>query len=674
MSKVTAIPSGLATLALLKQRFDENRDHLSLFVPFVEDAIANCASDQLLLHELTGIVDRRHGLRIPTSLCATLLNKLVRKTKLRNVGGAFVRGPGAEFESLDDALLDVRVSLDELGEAFSKRLADSGVGELGPSESLEMLASFIAQNKVPLLLSDVGDIGPPAPGLALPMERAAARFIVEHLDPASRLRAPLVALTEGVVLKDLLLLTDIATAAKQFRDLHVILDTPVAFSVLGLHGDQNARAAREMVSLLRQSAARLSVFDRTIAEMQRVLEVYERSLARPGGVLQLHRTELTDHVVARRLSPSDIRTIAATLSVSLDALGIKTIEVPRHEARFTLNEAALALALKDDVTGETDSPRIRHDVDAVAAVLTMRRGQNAASLETARAVFCTSTGRVIRNVTAWFRSEGAPGLAPVVHQHALSGLAWLKRPELAPELKLHELAASCHSALRPSRQTWAKALEHLRKLVAEGQITSDQAVAIAASDLTGPMLAGADETGASIPDTLEQAFAREAELNREVGRSEMRLEMARLEQRLTTEITGVQQAMVEAKADVQRKEVALAALADRGDRERRDLELREAAQRARVEQVAASVGKRLSVAILSVLGVAVVLTTALALPGVFDIVPPAYQPYLWGILALGCVALALLGWHGTSPPELARRLELMVRERVVRLLRPPDVL
>ena len=36
---MTETPKGLATLALLKTRFDEGRDHLELLEPFVADAV-----------------------------------------------------------------------------------------------------------------------------------------------------------------------------------------------------------------------------------------------------------------------------------------------------------------------------------------------------------------------------------------------------------------------------------------------------------------------------------------------------------------------------------------------------------------------------------------------------------------------------------------------------------
>ena len=57
---------GLATLALLKSNFDERRDHIAMFMPFVLDTIARLDADDFNVHDLAKQIAERHGLRIPT--------------------------------------------------------------------------------------------------------------------------------------------------------------------------------------------------------------------------------------------------------------------------------------------------------------------------------------------------------------------------------------------------------------------------------------------------------------------------------------------------------------------------------------------------------------------------------------------------------------------------------
>src|SRR5262249_8628555 len=133
--------------------------------------------------------------------------------------------------------------------------------------------------------------------------------------------------------------------------------------------------------------------------------------------------------------------LASSLPSQLKAVGVHIREVPAHDRRYTLGEAALAEVLADPQTGDVDSPRVRHDIDCVAAVLTQRRGVSRNSFEESSAVFCTTSGGVIKGVQTWYREQGERGVPPIVHQYALTSLAWLKRPKAARGVKLHEIAA-----------------------------------------------------------------------------------------------------------------------------------------------------------------------------------------------------------------------------------------
>jgi hypothetical protein len=276
-------------------------------------------------------------------------------------------------------------------------------------------------------------------------------------------------------------------------------------------------AAREGLSLLREAGARTVAFDQTVDEMRRLLAVFEDHLATPSGIASLHPTDLKRHFLSARYSPSDIRILTATLEQRLQAVGIAIVRLPDHEARFTLDEQKLAAMLTEDGKDPAGSLRVRHDVDAIAAVLTLRKGKNAAAIERSIAVFCTTTWKVARNGQRWYRDQGQSGLPPVILQAALTSIAWLKKPAAAFGLKLHELVALCASALRPTRATWMKLTDNLRRLRDEGVIKDDETAAIVASELTEPLLAELDEESepdaASIVEVIERvigAYRQEA--------------------------------------------------------------------------------------------------------------------------------------------------------------------
>jgi hypothetical protein len=152
-----------------------------------------------------------------------------------------------------------------------------------------------------------------------------------------------------------------------------------------------------------------------------------------------------------------------------------------------------------------------HDVDCLAGVLTRRKGRTSDSLDSARAIFVTDSGMTVKNSTRWYRAEGGKGFPPIIHELSLSNYAWLKRPESAANLKIHEMVALCTAALRPSRQSWERFVDHLRDLEESGQLSSDEVAAVVASELTQNMLAegGIDEESdaESLTEVVERVKA-----------------------------------------------------------------------------------------------------------------------------------------------------------------------
>jgi hypothetical protein len=84
-------PRGLATLAFLKTRFDQGRDHLGLFEPFVEDALRDFGADNFVPADVCKSVESRSGLTIPANTMHALLGRLAMVGYVTRKGGRFFR-------------------------------------------------------------------------------------------------------------------------------------------------------------------------------------------------------------------------------------------------------------------------------------------------------------------------------------------------------------------------------------------------------------------------------------------------------------------------------------------------------------------------------------------------------------------------------------------------------
>lgn len=504
---------GLATVAMLKANFDDRRDPISMFEPFVRDAVATCSSEAMDLAQIQTEVISRHELTLPVNTMRTLLQRLVKRGYLRRDGGRYFRTDKAL--SSEDVLENRRRAEKRqrrLADALIASAAERGVKVESTEDALALVMSFMESYHVKLAFDEppqVDDSLLEDPSSS-PPHVATAIFLREAIVEGGELSDILQEMLEGFVLQNTLLLKDIAEAGRQFKDLQVIADSQILFGALGLRGPAMETATLEFLELLKKTGATLSAFEPTIKEMRQILIMYEEKLSTPEGRESLHPTDLTQHFFAEHFTPADVRQRASLIELRLSSLGINVRELPERAPEWTLDERSLARALADE-SGREDAPRVVHDVDCVAGVLTYRKGRTTESLDSATAIFVTNSGMTVGRTRHWYREQGGLGFPPIIHWLSLSNYAWLKRPASAAKLKVHELVALCTAALRPSRASWERFVKHLRDLERTGELSSDEVAAVVASGLTQNVLAeeGIDEESdaASISEVVERLKA-----------------------------------------------------------------------------------------------------------------------------------------------------------------------
>ena len=310
--------------------------------------------------------------------------------------------------------------------------------------------------------------------------RLLVRFVKEVVPSNNRLTAILQQMLEGFILQNALLLKDIGSISRKFKDLCVFLDTRLVLQALGYQGEPSRVATTQMIAMLKRTGARVAVFEATIKEIKSVLYFHQHRLGTSQGRDSLSPTPLTRFFLINRYTPADVAQIIALLNQSILQAGLSIRPVPARISRYTLDEQDLARRLAKTDTPEGE-PRVWHDVDCVAAVLTLRGSTFPQDINSAKAILVTATGLVIKNVTEWFsrqlagehlKGKSESLIPPIVHHIALSNAAWLRFPASGQKLKLHELIALCSAALQPTRRTWGQFKRHLRNLQDSGVVSS----------------------------------------------------------------------------------------------------------------------------------------------------------------------------------------------------------
>lgn len=289
------------------------------------------------------------------------------------------------------------------------------------------------------------------------------------------------------MLQNALFLRDISSIERQFKQLTSYLDTGCILSAIGLEGTPASAATREGLSLLATAGAKLAVFESTVDEVRRILFLYECRVGTKAGRESLFATSLARYFLKNRCTPADIREASSLVVQNLASLGIQVRRYPVRQASFTLDERKLTLELKRPEESELER-RVVHDVDCIASVLTLRKGQDPKSFDNAVAVFTTTNSRLVRTVAGWWDSQDQTGVLPIIHHVRLTNLAWLKKPAGAKGLKMSELVALCWAAIQPSRGLWQRFISHLNKLEEGGRLSNDEAVAVVVSSFTDKYL------------------------------------------------------------------------------------------------------------------------------------------------------------------------------------------
>ena len=486
---------GLATIAFLKARFDSGMDHLGMFQPFVEDAIRMAGSDEVELSVVQRLVREATGLSIPTDVVKSLLRRAAKKGLLTRGGGRYFRSePLQENTELSDRIKELEREHQGLATDLREFARERGDQLGNDDDALAALTKFLDVNHIGMVLGQTPETGPWDTGARL--DRTIAAFVTEVVEERGRSYGVLEGVVQGLIVQNALLLRDIPTTKRHLDGLTVFFDTSVLLRALGYAGLVEQQVAVESLNLIRSAGARLLAFERTVNEVESILQVYEGRLGSQVGMRSLYPTPLTYHFLSSKATPADIRQEIALLRDSLTKLGIRIRDFPPHVSQYTEDEQALADTLKDPKRSpESDDARVWHDVQAIAAVITLRAGTRPERVWNAKYIFVSDSSQTVANSGRWYREWHHSGVEPIVHFRSLTNTAWLVKPANASSVPMHELVAVCQAVLRPSTEVWSRFVSGLGGLVSSGDVSDDESIAVLASEFAHVQLAdlGPDE-------------------------------------------------------------------------------------------------------------------------------------------------------------------------------------
>lgn len=514
---------GLVTVAFLKTRLDQGADHLGIFMPLLIDVLSEMPTESFVTVDVQEALSKKHGVSMPQNTVETLLKRASKKRYLVREAGRYKRNLSRELPRINVAgeKAQIETSQKRLGNSLLDHAKRRGIQFDSADAALDAILKFIEEEQIALLLGSPLSADEPTVGkheLSI-----IAEFIHDIVSRDEALESVLRGMLEGLVLYHAAFLPELSSAARHFRDFQVYFDSALVRQAIGYEGPVIQAMLRENIDLLKASGVQCFVFDKTVLEIKRILAMYEVRLGTDQGRQSLRPSPMTRHFLTQRYSPGDMREMSALLEQDIANAGFFIKAAPERIKKYTAAEEALAKRLANPDKNDEFGPRVMHDVDCAAGILTLRKGRRSASIEDVRAVFATSSQTVIRTARQWWEEdEHETGISPIVNIRAIVNVAWLKKPTVCTDFKMRELIALCAAAMRPSPETWRRFLHHLESLIESKRLTSDQATAIVVSAMSDKLLMEAeieedDETDIDattldeIIDRVKTSFSKEAE-------------------------------------------------------------------------------------------------------------------------------------------------------------------
>lgn len=536
----------LVTLAILKVDWDRGHDYIENFIPFVSDCLAKASQDEVSLEVIHQCLQERFGLAVPVAPLRTILRRAARRDIVRVKGGIYVRNP----EKLRDVDVsrhsaDVARKQADLINKFITFARDRHQTGISNQEAELALLGLLRHTGGQLIEAVVEGVGPTAriPDDSDDLHFLVSSFVAHIADSDPSGYEAFETLVKGAALAGVLYLGDLGDIERRFNNLDVYFDTRFLLRALGHAGPGLQRPYSELLEMTRTLGGNPRCFSQTAEEMHRILDA-------AAYVVGSHRVsgnplgESLKFFLSEGFSSSDIKVFAGRIERDLSSLGVLVRDKPDFQTRLSLDEKKLEEMLEAEVHYRGKEAR-DHDVDSIAAIHRLRRGELFRHLEDARAIFVTTNGGMARAATRFFCGEWDANCVPLcMTEDRFTTVTWLKAPLQAPDLPVSKIIGDCYAALNPSPPLWKRYLGEVKRLEDRGDVSADDAYVLrysteaysALMDLThGDDHAFAEGTIEEVLERARAASREEVEAERDRAKKKHEAEEAerkRIEQDL----------------------------------------------------------------------------------------------------------------------------------------------
>lgn len=492
MKKVDIGAGGLVTVAYLQTKIERQGDNLGILMPLIIDTVYRYREPSFVAVDIQCDIERRHGILIPLQVIDTLLKRAVKGERIERKHGRYwiSQESKIEYPNIDSDIERITERQNNLVEEYIKFSNASGREVHDKETGLKQLFSFFNKEQISILLGDDIENGTPN---RTKSDLVVAKFIQHLAKTQNQLLEVIREILAGLVVYNSLFGKALTFGQLKLDGLKVVFDSPLVWQTLGWEGDENKKMMLETMAMLENAGAKCIVFEKSIMEIKRILAMLESKLGTSAGISSLRSTDLVRNFLVKRFDPQMIKTLSLLLEESVVKAGFEITDTPTRIPEFTAGEQDLTELLTNPNTNDETEPRVIHDVDCIAGVISFRKNKCTEKLKDSKSVFVTLSSRLVKNVLIWWKKyEKCTGICPAIHVRSITNYVWLSSPTQYSDYKLNDLIAICSTILKPSLATWKRFIERLEILTNSNVITNDEMSLIVVSGMTDELLLTAE--------------------------------------------------------------------------------------------------------------------------------------------------------------------------------------
>lgn len=476
----------LLSLAILKTNWDTyQKDYIENFIPFVAALISQKKYSVLDNQQLSDDFKTEFGLIIPIHPIITILNRAVKRGLVKKQHSRLIpvieKAKELDFgkRSIDQQRILEKVIVE------LKAFALSEFNQIIEDKDVEAaFISYLRDHDLEILFA--AEHGSPLPDAKNPQKVSyiIAKFITECFKKEPLLFKFILDITVGHALAATILYREFNNFSGKLNSVTFYFDTRFFIRLLGLEERHMQESTEELLKILSEEKAKLSVFELTVQEVNGVLDDCIDKLQR-GNIDITTASKALRYLVRHNKTVSDVEDLLLRIPALMDEFQIIVEPLPDYQSltKFQIDENSfynqiieIYSSLDPSFDKIAKERTVRRDVDILSGIYRLRKGIQPQTIKEARAFF-VSPNTALAYASKRFESKvnGLKFSMPTCITDVFLGtLIWLQSPAKVQEISQMKLISDCYAALQPTELLIKKFMDAVEALKNQGRITTDQ--------------------------------------------------------------------------------------------------------------------------------------------------------------------------------------------------------